>query len=96
MKEKIDPKEWAEDFKLFLNAHDVNPPAPVREEIFRVVHRDLNPSFWMVMVKLGGIHTFVGSLSLLFCSQFGMGRGFNLMHSFMSYGNFGFRGRVWT
>jgi hypothetical protein len=32
--------------------------------------------------------TVVGSLSLLLCSQFGMGRGYNLMHAFMSYGAF--------
>ena len=88
MKEKIDPKVWAEEFKDFLNAPEVHPPAHIREEIFRIVHRDLNPELWFVMAKLGGIHAFVGSLSLLLCSQFGVGRGLNLMHSFMSYGEF--------
>lgn len=88
MKNKIDPKEWAEDFKLFLDAPEVSPPSHVKEEIFRIVHRDLNPQLWFVMAKLGGIHAVVGSLSLLLCSQFGMGRGYNLMHAFMSYGAF--------
>lgn len=88
MKEKVNPKEWADDFKSFLNAPEVSPPSHVRNEIFRVVRRDLNPQLWMVMAKLGGIHALIGSLSLLLCSQFGMGRGFNLMHVFMSYGEF--------
>ena len=86
MKDKIDPKEWAEDFKLFLNAPEISPPSHLREEIFRVVHKDLNPQLWFVMAKLGGIHAVVGSFSLLLCSQFGMGPGFNLMHSLMSHG----------
>ena len=88
MKNKVDPKAWATDFQEFLNAPEVRPPAHIREEIFQVVHRDLNPSLWLVMAKLGGIHAFVGSLSLLLCSQFGMGRGLNLMQAFMGYGNF--------
>lgn len=88
MKEKVNPKEWAEDFQLFLNAPEVSPPSHIREEIFRVVHRDLNPQLWLLMAKLGGIHALFGSFSLLLCSQFGMGRGYNLMHVFMSYGEF--------
>lgn len=88
MKEKIDPKEWAEDFKIFLDAPTVNPPAHIRDELFQVVHRDLNPTLWMVMAKLGGIHIFGGSISLLLCSQFGIGRGYNLMSIFMSQGVF--------
>lgn len=81
-----DPKIWADEFKEFLSAPEVSPPAHIRDEIFGVVHRDLNPQLWFVMAKLGGIHATVGSLSLLLCSQFGMGRGFNLMESFMNYG----------
>lgn len=88
MREKIDPKIWADDFKVFLDAPEIKPPAHIKEEIFRIVHRDLNPTLWMVLAKLGGIHVFVGSLSLLFCSQFGIGRGYNLMHAFMNYGAF--------
>lgn len=86
MKEKIDPQEWAEDFKLFMSAPEVSPPLAVREEIFGFVHRDLNPSVWLVLSKLGGIHALVGSLSLLLCSQFGMGRGDAVLNAFMGYG----------
>lgn len=86
MKDKIDAKEWAEDFKLFMSTPEVSPPLAVREEILSFVHRDLNPTVWLVLSKLGGIHTVVGSLSLLLCSQFGMGRGATVMNAFMGYG----------
>lgn len=85
---KVDPKEWAEDYKLFLDAPKVNPPVHLGEEIFRVVHRDFNPTLWMVLAKLGGIHVLGGSLSLLLCSQFGIGRGYSLMQVFMNQGVF--------
>lgn len=81
-----DPKIWADEFKEFLDSPEVSPPSHIRDEIFGVVHRDLNPQLWFVMAKLGGIHAAVGSLSLLLCSQFGMGRGFNLMQPLMNYG----------
>lgn len=88
MTKKNDPKSWAEDFQFFLDVPAAKPPAHIQEEIFRIVHQDLNPTLWMVLAKLGGIHAFVGSLSLLLCSQFGIGQGYNLMHAFMSYGAF--------
>jgi hypothetical protein len=85
---KMDPKEWSDDFQFFLDSPKINPPPYIGEEIFRIVHRDLRPTLSLIVAKLGGIHIFVGSLSLLLCSQFGMGRGFNLMHVFMDYGTF--------
>ena len=88
MNNKVDPKEWAEDFKTFLESPKVSPPAHIGEEIFSVVHRDFNPALSLVLAKLAGIHVFAGSLSLLLCSQFGMGRGPSLMHVFMPYGTF--------
>lgn len=86
MKEKIDPKEWAEEFKAFLSAPEAKPSRDVQDEIFRVVHQDLNPNIWSVFGKLGGIHFFAGGLSLLLCSQFGVGRGDKMEHLFMNYG----------
>jgi hypothetical protein len=86
MREKIDPKEWAEDFKFFMSASDVSPPSHIREEIFSFVHRDLNPNLWFVFSKLAGIHVIVGSLSLLLCSQFGIGRADAVIDAFMVYG----------
>lgn len=88
MREKIDPKDWAEEFRQFLNAPEVKPPAHVKNEIFETVHLDLNPSLAGVMTKLAGIHVFGGSISLLLCSQFGIGRGYNIAPFMMDYGVF--------
>lgn len=86
MKNKTDPKEWSKDFDLFLNAPEVTPPQHVSTSVLEYVRRELNPSIWMILSKLGIVHVAVGSLSLLLCVQFGMGRGYSLMHVFMSYG----------
>lgn len=86
MAEKIDSKEWANDFNFFLNAPEVRPPQHLQQSIFGYVHADLNPTFWKVFAKLGGIHIFIGSLSLLICEQFGMGRGTTVMDAFMGFG----------
>ncbi len=86
MKNRIDPKEWAEEFNNFVDSPPSPPPANLREEIFSVVHQDLNPSLWLVLAKLSGIHLIVGSFSLLLCSQFGMGSGDIMMRTFMGYG----------
>jgi len=86
MKNTIDPKEWADEFKSFVETPTVAPPTHLQEAIFSEVHRDLNPGLWLVLAKLGSIHLVVGNLSLLMCSQFGMGHGDLMMRSFMSYG----------
>jgi hypothetical protein len=86
MKNTIDPKEWAEEFKNFVESPVAAPPAQLRDAIFSEVHHDLNPGLWLVLAKLGSIHVVVGSLSLLLCSQFGMGRGDFMMRTFMGYG----------
>lgn len=86
MKSTIDPKEWAEEFKNFVDSPAVVPPSALRHKIFSIVHRDLNPGMWLVLAKLGSIHLVVGSFSLLLCSQFGMGRGDLMMRTFMGYG----------
>jgi hypothetical protein len=86
LKDKIDSQDWAVEFEQFNNALEVSPPNNIRNEIFNSVHRDLNPNIWLVFRKLGAIHAVVGSLSLLLCSQFGMGRGDAFMNAFMGYG----------
>jgi hypothetical protein len=86
MREKVDLKEWAEDFNSFISAPEVRPPSHVQEKVFRNVHHDLNPSLSLVFSKLAGLHVIGGSLSLALCSQFGIGRGYNVMHVFMNFG----------
>lgn len=86
MNKKINPKEWAEDFQLFMESSEASPPRHIRDAIFQAVKQDLNPSLPCILTKLGGIHVFAGTVSLFLCSQFGFGEGYNITHIFMNYG----------
>lgn len=86
MKDKNSLGSWTDDFQEFASATPVSPPPALSQEIFSAVSRDLNPALWLVLAKLAAIHTVVGSLSLLLCSQFGMGQGDFVMRNFMGYG----------
>lgn len=82
---KRDTEERRKEFEAFLNAKDVRPPAHLTESILSFVHRELNPSMWLVMSKFAVIQTIIGSISLLICSQFGVGSG-GLVHVFAGLG----------
>ena len=88
MKQGIDPKEWAKDFQEFLNSDGITPPAKVTEAIFSRINRDLNPPAWAVFTKLALVQAVVGTITLLFCPQFGIGlfSGMGLMSIFMGLG----------
>ncbi len=85
MKHKFDPIEWADDFKEFLNSPEIQPPLHLTDSIAEFVQKDLNPTVWLILTKLSLIHIFVGSLSLLICAQFGMGRGSMVSNIFAGY-----------
>ncbi len=89
MKEKIDPKEWADEFKTFMDATPVAPPQSLRENILNYVHKELNPSAVKVFSKISLIHVGVGFISLLMCPQFGFSPlgNMGLMSLLMKYGN---------
>lgn len=80
-------KNWNDDFNDFMTISEVRPPLAAGEEIFTLVHRDLNPTLLQVLGKLAAVHVVAGSLSLLLCVQFGMGRGYSLMNYFMRLGD---------
>lgn len=83
-------KEWLEDFKDFVNSDGIPVPEEFSNQILRQVHRDLNPSAWLVFGKLLGIHTLVGTLSLAICNQFGLNpfhTNFSLSDYFMKFGH---------
>lgn len=87
---KFTEKEWLEDFKEFVQADGVPVPSDVSENILKRVHAELNPSAWMVFLKLLGIHLVVGTLSLSICSQFGLNpfhTNFSLSEYFMKFGH---------
>ncbi|MGE3680191.1 MAG: hypothetical protein AB7G93_00605 [Bdellovibrionales bacterium] len=90
MNPRITEKEWLEDFKDFVTAKEVAVPEDVSERILNYIHRDLNPSSWLVFLKLFGIHSVVGTLSLAVCDQFGMNpfnTSFSLSQYFMRFGH---------
>jgi hypothetical protein len=90
MNPRITEKEWLEDFKDFVTTKGVAVPTDVSNKILSRIHRELNPSSWIVFLKLLGIHSVVGTLSLAVCDQFGMSpfnSGFSLSQYFMKFGH---------
>lgn len=83
-------KEWLEDFKQFVSSEGSHVPHEVSNKILRQVHKDLNPSAWLVFAKLLGIHGVLGTLSLAICNQFGLNpfdTKFSLSEYFMKFGH---------
>ena len=68
-------KEWLKDFQSFLEADEITPPRDLSEKILKMVHDDLTASSWHVLSKLALFQAVLGSLSLMICSQFGLGSG---------------------
>lgn len=90
MMKKITEKEWLEDFKDFVSSEGTPVPEEISQSIFKRIRKELNPSAWLVFLKLIGIHTFVGTLSLTICDQFGVSpfnTGFSLSTYFMKFGH---------
>ncbi len=85
MKE-ISPNDWEKEFREFLDAPTLEPPKSISNKVFEAVSNELNPHAWAVFLKLLGITTISGILSLAVCPQFGFGNSFWLMRSFMRFG----------
>lgn len=81
-------KEWEKDFREFLDAEAIRPPAELSRKILDHVSSKLNPSPWLVFSKLLAFVVITGSITLFFCPQFGLGAsdGPGLMYFFMKYG----------
>lgn len=71
-------EDWGKEFQEFMNSPNVEPPKVLSDRILNLVHRDLNPKGIAVFFKLGFIHLIIGTISLLFCPQFGMSLSHNL------------------
>lgn len=71
MNSKYNEKEWAKDFKDFVE-NEAPIPESVSRNILNKINKAVNPSPWAVFAKLLGIHSIIGTLSLSICSQFGM------------------------
>lgn len=75
-----DPKEWMNDYSEFLNAEEILVPRQLNQKVFESIQVLLNPSAYMVFVKLLGVHLVVGFFSLAICHQFDM-NPFGTTHS---------------
>jgi len=90
MNPRITEKEWLEDFKDFVGTKEAAVPKEVSDKILNRIHRELNPSAWIVFLKLLGIHSVVGTLSLAVCDQFGINpfnTSLSLSQYFMRFGH---------
>ncbi|PWU19700.1 MAG: hypothetical protein C5B49_05380 [Bdellovibrio sp.] len=89
---RISEKEWIEDFQEFVHGEGEGTPVPkhISRAILNQVHRDLNPSAWLVFAKLLTVHAIVGTFSVLICNQFGINpfqTNFSLSDYFMKFGH---------
>lgn len=67
-----DGKKWLSEYEAFLKADGTAVPNEVSNQTLSTMEKLINPSVWIVFLKLLGIHLAVGSLSLSVCHQFGM------------------------
>jgi hypothetical protein len=49
-------KEWMKDFTEFVNSEEIAVPPALSEKIVSHVHKSLNPSIYLVFLKLLGVH----------------------------------------
>jgi hypothetical protein len=76
-------KDWESDFNDFVNSESANVPTALTESVLAVVEAQLLPSAWAVFAKLALIQVVAGSVSLIFCPQFGV--SFTSTHGLMQY-----------
>jgi hypothetical protein len=74
---------WEQDFRDFLDAEAVAPPAPLSLEVLERVRAQLSPAFGRILMKLALAQLLAGTVSLLFCPQFGL--SFTSSHGLMAY-----------
>ncbi len=89
MNDKRNENELMNEFKEFVKS-DAPVPRELSEKILNFVRNDLTPTSMFVFTKILVIHSFVGTLSLAVCDQFGINpfnTGFSLTHYFMKAGH---------
>lgn len=89
MNSKISEKEWLEDFQDFVRAEGSSVTYETSKVILERIHKELNPSPWIIFLKLLIAHGVVGTLSLAICDQFGMSpfqTNFSLSEYMMKFG----------
>jgi len=83
-------KEWLNEFNEFVSAEEVPVPEALSQRILLRTEKLMNPSPWLVFLKLLGIHTVFGTFSLSICNQFGLNpfnTNLSLSEYFMTFGH---------
>lgn len=77
-----------DEFQEFVSLSSAEPPFRISENIINHVKHALNPSPVKVFAKLSLIHLVMGTITLLFCPQFGVSffNSMGLMFIFMQLG----------
>lgn len=90
MSRNLNENQWLKEFNEFISVEPTNPPQSFSEKILTSTKKIMNPSPWLVFLKLLGIHSIFGTLSLAVCNQFGL-NPFNthlsLSEYFMTFGH---------
>lgn len=90
MNPKISEKEWLEDFQDFVRTEGSPVSPEASKAILERIHEELNPSPWIIFLKLLSIHAIIGTLSLAICNQFEMSpfeTSFSLSEYMMKFGH---------
>lgn len=69
---KNNSQEWLKDYEDFLKSDSTPVPEEVNTRILNSLHKLVNPKPIVVFLKILGIHTVIGFLSLSICHQFGL------------------------
>ena len=87
---KSSEKNWSEDFQEFIEIPTEAPSVDISNQILSKIQNELNPKPQIIFLKLLGIHSIVGTLSLMICNQFDMNpfnTSFSLSNYFMKFGH---------
>jgi hypothetical protein len=88
MNNKTLSSQWAAEFQEFASASEELPPKALSSRIHETIQAELNPSAWLVFFKVAFVHLVMGTITLLFCPQFGISffQGAGLMGLLMRFG----------
>ncbi len=65
-------QDWTKDYQNFLESTQSEVPTQLSQSTHLMIQDLINPNAWFVFLKLLGIHSIVGGLSLSICHQFGL------------------------
>jgi hypothetical protein len=80
---------WMSEYQEFLNTKEITPPSSLSEQVLSTIHSNFNPSLWFVFLKLLAVHAIIGTITLIFCPQFGISPISNTRYANLGIPNIG-------